>query len=84
VWNLDCQREEHGLRVFENRVLRKIFGVKIDGVTGSGEDYINRSFRIFTAHQIKSGDQIETNEMGGACGMYGRQERCTQGLSGEF
>jgi hypothetical protein len=28
-------REEHRLRVFENRVFRRIFGPKIDGVTGS-------------------------------------------------
>jgi hypothetical protein len=27
-------REEYRLRVFENRVLRKIFGCKRDGVTG--------------------------------------------------
>jgi hypothetical protein len=27
-------REEHSLRVFENRVLRKIFGPKRDEVTG--------------------------------------------------
>jgi hypothetical protein len=27
-------REEHKLRVFENRVLRRIFGPKWDGVTG--------------------------------------------------
>ena len=27
-------REEHRLRVFENRVLRRIFGLKRDGVTG--------------------------------------------------
>jgi hypothetical protein len=27
-------REEHGLRVFENRVLRRIFGPKRDEVTG--------------------------------------------------
>jgi hypothetical protein len=27
-------REEHRLRVFENRVLRRIFGPKIDEVTG--------------------------------------------------
>jgi hypothetical protein len=26
-------REEHGLRVFENRVLRKIFGPKMDEET---------------------------------------------------
>jgi hypothetical protein len=27
-------KEEHGLRVFENRVLRKIFGPKKDEVIG--------------------------------------------------
>jgi hypothetical protein len=27
-------REEHGLRVFENRVLRRIFGPERDEVTG--------------------------------------------------
>ena len=27
-------REEHSLRVFESRVLRRIFGPKTDGVTG--------------------------------------------------
>jgi hypothetical protein len=30
-----------------------------------------------------SSDQIKNNEMGGACGMYGRQERCIQGFGEE-
>ena len=33
TWPLTL-REEHRLRVFENRVLRRIFGPKRDGVTG--------------------------------------------------
>jgi hypothetical protein len=33
TWSLTL-REEHGLRVFENRVLRRIFGPKRDEVTG--------------------------------------------------
>jgi hypothetical protein len=33
IWSLTV-REEHKLRVFENRVLRRIFGPKRDGVTG--------------------------------------------------
>ena len=57
-------REEHRLRVFENRVLRRIFGPKRDGVTGewrklhneeSGENYIMRSLMICTAHPILCG-----------------------------
>jgi hypothetical protein len=33
TWSLTV-REEHKLRVFEDRVLRRIFGPKRDGVTG--------------------------------------------------
>ena len=33
TWSLTL-REEHRLRVFQNRVLRRIFGLKRDGVTG--------------------------------------------------
>jgi hypothetical protein len=33
TWSLP-QREEHRLKVFENRAVRKIFGVKKDEVTG--------------------------------------------------
>jgi hypothetical protein len=32
------------MRVFENRVLRRIFGPQRDEVTGGGEKYIMRSF----------------------------------------
>jgi hypothetical protein len=33
TWSLTL-REEHRLRVYENRILRKIFGAKRDEVTG--------------------------------------------------
>jgi hypothetical protein len=38
--------------MFENRVLRKIFGPKKDEVTEGGEGYITRNFMICTPHQI--------------------------------
>jgi hypothetical protein len=38
--------------MFENRVLRRIFGPKRDEVRGSGENYITRSLMICTTHQI--------------------------------
>ena len=38
------------MSVFENWVLRKIFGPKSDEVTRSGEHYTMRSFMISTAH----------------------------------
>jgi hypothetical protein len=37
------QREERRLRVFENRVLRRVFGPKRDEVTGDGESCITKS-----------------------------------------
>jgi len=37
-------REERRLRVFENRVLRRIFEPKRDEITGSGENYTTMSF----------------------------------------
>jgi hypothetical protein len=38
-------RKEHGLRVFENRVLRRIFGPKRDEVTGEWRKLHNEKLR---------------------------------------
>ena len=48
-------REERRLRVFENRVLRRVFGPKRDEVTGNGENYIMRSLVICTPYRILCG-----------------------------
>jgi len=45
-------REECRLRVFENGVLRTIFGPKRDGVTGGGENYLMWSLMICIPYQI--------------------------------
>ena len=37
-------REEHRFRVFENKVLRKIFGAKKDEITWNGGSYIMLSY----------------------------------------
>ena len=42
TWSLTL-REERSLRLFENRVLRRVFGPRRDEVTGNGENYIMRS-----------------------------------------
>jgi hypothetical protein len=55
TWSLTL-REERRLRVFENRVLRRIFGPKWDEVKKeSGENYIMRSLMICTPHPILFG-----------------------------
>jgi hypothetical protein len=46
TWSLTL-REEHRLRVFENRVLRKIFGQKGDEVTGEWRKLHNEELRDF-------------------------------------
>ena len=48
-------REEHRMRVYENRVLRRLFGPKRDKVTGNGEYCITRSLMISAPHQILFG-----------------------------
>jgi hypothetical protein len=44
TWSLTL-REEHRLRVFENRVLRRIFGSKRDEVTGEWKKLHNKELR---------------------------------------
>jgi len=77
--------EGHRLKVFENRVLRKISGHNRDEVTGKEEDYIKRSSKIRSVliTKIYSTGQVKKNEMGRACGTYGRLGRCMPGFGGE-
>jgi hypothetical protein len=70
-------REERRLKVFENRVLRRIFVPKRDEVTGEWRKLHNEELTDY------SGDQTEKNEMSGACSAYGGGERCIQGFGGE-
>jgi hypothetical protein len=45
TWSLTL-REEHRLRVFEKRVLRRIFGPKRDEVTGGGRKLHNEELHV--------------------------------------
>ena len=54
IWSLTL-REERRLRVFENRVLRRVFGPKRDEVTGERINYIIRSLVICTPYRILCG-----------------------------
>jgi len=56
TWSL-TSREERRLRVFENRMLREMFGPKRDKVTGNGENYTMRSLMICTPYPILCGWQ---------------------------
>jgi hypothetical protein len=48
-------REEHRLKVSENRMLRRIFGPKREEVAEAGEDCIMRIFIIYMLDQILLG-----------------------------
>ena len=63
--------------MFENRVLRRIFGPKRDGVTGEWRKLHNEELNDVLLTQYCAGDKMEKNEMGRACGTYGgRGEVC--------
>jgi hypothetical protein len=54
TWSLTA-REECRLRVFETRLLRRIFGTKREEAAGAGGGCIMRSFITCTLHQILLG-----------------------------
>jgi hypothetical protein len=74
TWSLTL-REEHRLRVFENRVLRRIFGPKRNEVTGDLGKLHNEELHnlYFSPNIIRIIKSIE-DEMGRACGTNGRDE----------
>jgi hypothetical protein len=82
TWSLTL-REEHRLRVFESRVLRRIFGPKRDEVMGEW-----RKLHSGELHNLYSSPdiirQIKSRRMRwGACGMHGRGENRVQGFGGK-
>jgi hypothetical protein len=75
TWSLRS-REEHRLRVFENRVLRRISGPKRDKVTKEWRNF-DRSFIICTHPQISLGKSSERERSGmGMWHAWKRREKC--------
>jgi hypothetical protein len=63
-------REEHKPRVFENRVLRRIFGPKRDEVTEGWRKLHNAELRNLYSAKCNWSDQVKDAEMM-ACGTNG-------------
>jgi len=75
TWSLTL-REEHRLRVYENRVLRRIFGPKRDEVTGEWRKLHSEELNdVYCSPNIVD-DKIKKNEMSRVCSAYGGGERC--------
>jgi hypothetical protein len=82
TWSLTL-REERRLRVFEKRVLRRIFGPKRDEVTGEWRKLHNEEFKdLYSSPNIVRIIKWR-RKMGGACSTYGRDERRIQGFGRE-
>jgi hypothetical protein len=83
TWSLTL-REEHRLRVFENRVLRGICGPKRDEVTGEW-----RKLHSGELHNLYSSPniirQIKSRRMRweGHVVYMGEEEKCVQGFGGK-
>jgi hypothetical protein len=72
--------EEHRLKVFENRVLRRIFGPKRDEVTGSWRKLQNEE--LHNLYKYKYNNQIKEDEMGRICSKDGEEE-CIEDFGGK-
>ena len=57
--------------MFENMVLRRIFGPRRDEVTGEWRRLHNEELNDLYSSPNSVGDKIEKNEMGWVCGAYG-------------
>jgi hypothetical protein len=67
-------RVERRLRVFENRVLRRIFGLKRDERTGKWRRLRNEElYAVVRLSNYYSGDQIKNTEIAWACSTYGEE-----------
>ena len=80
TWSLTLQ-EEMKLRVFENMVLRRIFGPKRDEVTEEWRRLHNEELNdLYSSPNVFSADQIEKNEVGGTCSTCGGEEMWVMGF----
>ena len=72
MWNLVAYIEEHRLKVFENRALKRIFGPKRDGVTGEWRKLHNEALndlysspnivRVITARRMRWAGHVARTE----------------------
>ena len=69
------------LRVFENRVLRRIFGPKRDEVTGEWRKLHNEELNnLYTLPNIIPVTKLRRMRWVGAQSMYEGEEKCVQGV----
>jgi hypothetical protein len=70
TWSL-AVKEQHTLRVFENRVLRRICGPKRDDIVGGWRKLHEELHYLYSLP-----NQVTEDEMGWACIMHGEEQEC--------
>ena len=78
-----CETWSPTLRMFENRVLRRIFGPKRDKVTGEWRKVYEELNDLYSSPNIIRVIKLRKNKMGLAWSMYRGEVRCTQGFGGK-
>jgi hypothetical protein len=77
-------REEHRLKVFENRVLRRTFGPKRDGSTGEWRKLHNEELNdLYCSPNIVRVMKSRRMRWVGHVARMGGVESCVQGCGGE-
>jgi hypothetical protein len=79
IWSLTL-RKEHRLRVFENRMLRRVLGPKREKVAGGWRGLHNEELCNLYASRNSLGNNIKEDEMGGTCSTHGSYVKCIQYL----
>jgi len=69
-------REERGVRMFENRVLRRIFGPMRDKVTGEWRKVYGELNDLYSSPNINRVIKSRQNKMGLAWSMYWGEVGC--------
>jgi hypothetical protein len=77
TWSLTL-REEQGLRVFENRVLRRIFGPKREEDGSCRKLHNDELHSLYSSRNIVRVIKSRGFEVGGTCGSHGEEDRCLQ------
>jgi hypothetical protein len=77
-------REEHRLRVLENRVLRKIFGPGREEVTGGWRKVsMEKLHDLYTLPDVVIGNRINEDEIVWDCDKYVGERKCLHSFGGE-
>jgi hypothetical protein len=72
--------EEHGLRVFENRMMRRLFGPKMDELTGEWRKFHSGELHnLYSCQNIIRQNKSRVTSWAG----HGREEKVSGGLVGK-